>query len=453
LPTGITGPLGKLIYLYDCNYISIEGDTRITFVEDIELKFKALGWQVINVKNDGNDIEAIAGAIRIAQLNKEQPSLIIVRTHIGYGSPKQDSASAHGEPLGEEAVIETKKRFGWPLEPFYVPEEALNHCRKAVERGKTWEEEWNKLFEDYQKEYPELAKEFEMAIKGELPEGWDEELPKYYPEGKKIATRAASGDTLNAIAKKVPYLIGGSADLGPSNKTILKGEKDFLDCVKGEVGRNLHFGVREHAMGAAVNGMALHGGVIPYGATFLVFSDYMREPIRLAALMKPADANETVAAYRVIMRRKEPVALILTRQGVPVLDPDKYPIEEGVPKGAYILTQTNDNPDIILVATGSEVHLALDSMKVLEEEGVSVRVVSMPSWEIFFEQDESYRQEVLPLDIPKLAIEAGSPIGWRDIVGDNGDVIGLNRFGASAPGNVVMEKLGFNELVLMDLEG
>ncbi len=476
--------LGKLIYLYDCNYISIEGDTRITFVEDIELKFKALGWHVINVKNDGNDIEAIAGAIRIAQLNKEQPSLIIVRTHIGYGSPKQDSASAHGEPLGEEAVIETKKRFGWPLEPFYVPEEALNHCRKAIERGKQWEEEWNKLFEEYKKEYPELAEEFEMAMKGKLPEGWDEELPKYYPEGKKIATRVASGEALNAIAKKVPYFIGGSADLGPSNKTILKGEKDFLDCVKGEVGRNLHFGVREHAMGAAVNGMALHGGVIPYGATFLVFSDYMREPIRLAALMKvhstfifthdsigvgedgpthqpieqvmslrlipdltvirPADANETVAAYKVMMRRKEPVALILTRQGVPVLDPDKYPIEEGVPKGAYILTQTNGNPDIILVATGSEVHLALDSMKVLEEEGVNVRVVSMPSWELFFEQEESYRQEVLPPDVPKLAIEAGSYIGWKEIVGDNGDVIGLNRFGASAPGNVVMEKLGFN---------
>ncbi len=476
--------LGKLIYLYDCNYISIEGDTRITFVEDIELKFKALGWHVINVKNDGNDIEAIAGAIRIAQLNKEQPSLIIVRTHIGYGSPKQDSASAHGEPLGEEAVIETKKRFGWPLEPFYVPDEALNHCRKAIDRGKKLEEEWNKLFEEYKKVYPELAQELEIAINGNLPDGWDKDLPKYYPEGKKIATRVASGDTINALAKKVPYMLGGSADLGPSNKTIIKGENDFLDCSNKRIGRNIHFGVREHAMGAIINGMALHKGVIPYGATFLVFSDYMREPLRLSALMKihstfifthdsigvgedgpthqpieqimslrlipdftvirPADANETVVAWKVAMRRKEPVALILTRQGVPVLDPDIYPIEEGVPKGAYILKDSNNEPDIILIATGSEVHLALEACLILEEKGIKVRVVSMPSWEIFFEQDESYRKSVILEEVPKLAIEAGSCIGWKDIIGDKGDVICLNRFGASAPGDVVMKKLGFN---------
>ncbi|NPA51998.1 MAG: transketolase [Aquificae bacterium] len=476
--------LGKLIYLYDCNYISIEGDTRITFVEDVELKFKALGWHVINVKNDGNDIEAIAGAIRIAQLNKEQPSLIIVRTHIGYGSPKQDSPAAHGEPLGEEAVIATKKRFNWPLEPFYVPKEALEHCRKAVDRGKKWEDEWNRLFEKYKKVYPDLAEEFEKAIKGELPKGWDKDLPRYFPEGKKIATRVASGETLNVIAKRVPYLLGGSADLGPSNKTILKGEKDFLDCFNKQVGRNLHFGVREHAMGAAVNGMTLHGGVIPYGATFLVFSDYMREPLRLSALMKvhsififthdsigvgedgpthqpieqvmslrlipdftvirPADANETVVAWKLAMTLKEPVALVLTRQGVPVLDPEKYPIYKGVPYGAYVLKDSIDKPDIILVGTGSEVHLALEASFRLEEKGLNVRVVSMPSWELFFKQPKSYREEVLLSEVPKLAVEAGSCIGWRDIVGDTGDVICLNRFGVSAPGEVVMERLGFN---------
>ena len=475
--------LGKLIYLYDDNHITIEGDTNLTFSEQIELKYEAFGWQVIRV-HDGNNIEAIEAAIKVAQYEKEKPSLIIIRTHIGYGTPKQDSASAHGEPLGEEALKALKRFVGFPEdEMFYIPEEAVNHCRKAIERGEEYEEEWNKLFKEYKKQHPELANELERVIEGKLPDGWDKDLPVFSPEEKAIATRSASGKVMNAIAPHIPNFIGGSADLAPSNKTYLNGFGDFY-CDENPSGRNLHFGIREHAMGAAVNGMALHGGIIPYGATFLVFSDYMREPLRMAALMdihstfifthdsigvgedgpthqpvehvmslriipnlvviRPADANETVEAWRVALEEKNPVALIFTRQNVPVLDPEKYPIKEGVRKGAYILADSDGNPDLIIIATGSEVHLALKGKEELEKEGIKVRVVSMPSWELFEEQTEEYKNSVLIPDVPKLAIEAGVTTGWQKYVGSDGDIIGIDRFGESAPGNVVMEKFGFN---------
>ncbi len=475
--------LGKLIYLYDDNHITIEGDTKLTFSEQVELKYEAFGWQVIRV-HDGNNIEAIEAAIKVAQFEKEKPSLIIIRTHIGYGTPKQDSASAHGEPLGEEALKALKRFVGFPEDKmFYIPEETVEHCRKAIERGKEYEEEWNKLFEEYKKQYPELAKELEIAIEGKLPEGWDRDLPTFSPEDKSMATRSASGKVMNAIAPHIPNFIGGSADLAPSNKTYLNGFGDF-DCGTEEVGRNIHFGIREHAMGAAVNGMILHGGIIPYGATFLVFSDYMREPLRMAALMdihstfifthdsigvgedgpthqpiehvmslriipnlvviRPADANETVEAWRVALEEKNPVALIFTRQNVPILDPEKYPIKEGVKKGAYILDDCEGNPDLIIIATGSEVHLALKGKEELQKEGIKVRVVSMPSWELFENQSEDYKKSVLIPEVAKLAIEAGVTTGWQKYIGTNGDVIGIDRFGESAPGSVVMEKFGFN---------
>ncbi len=475
--------LGKLIYLYDDNHITIEGDTKLAFSEQVELKYEAFGWQVIRV-HDGNNIEAIEAAIKVAQFEKEKPSLIMIRTHIGYGTPKQDSASAHGEPLGKEALKALKRFVGFPEDKmFYIPEEALLHCRKAVEKGKKLEEEWNELFEEYKKQYPDLAEELERSIQGKLVDGWDKDLPVFSPEDGAIATRSASGKVMNAIAPHIPNFIGGSADLAPSNKTYLNGFGDFY-CDENPTGRNIHFGIREHAMGAAVNGMTLHGGVIPYGATFLVFSDYMREPLRMAALMdihstfifthdsigvgedgpthqpvehvmglriipnlvviRPADANETVEAWKVALEEKNTVALIFTRQNVPVLDPEKYPIKDGVKKGAYILDESKGNPDIIIIATGSEVHLALDGKKELEKEGINVRVVSMPSWELFEKQDEDYKKSVLIPDVPKLSIEAGVTTGWEKYIGDNGISIGIDRFGESAPGSVVMEKFGFN---------
>ncbi|MBI4972488.1 MAG: transketolase [Candidatus Omnitrophica bacterium] len=473
--------LGKLIYLYDDNDISIEGNTECAFTEDVGSRFTAYGWQVLSIA-DGNDIESIAFAISAAKVEQTKPSLIVVKTHIGYGSPKQDTAAAHGEPLGPEAAKETKKALGWPLEPhFYIPDEALNNFRQAVEQGKKWEADWNTLFENYKKAYPDLAVQFEKAVKGELPKDWDSALPHFKPEDGAIATRSASGKIMNAIAKISPHFIGGSADLSPSTMTYLNNCGDFSS--QNPQGRNLHFGVREHAMAAIVNGMALHHGVISYGSTFLIFSDYMRPAIRLAALMqthsififthdsiglgedgpthqpveqlmslrlipgfillRPADANETMAAWKIVLERRRPAALALTRQKLPILDSKKYMIDEGVPKGGYILTDAGQ-PDIILIATGSEVHLVLSAREELLKQGVKARVVSMPSCEIFNEQPEEYRNSVLSPDIPKLAVEAGSPLGWKEYVGDTGDVIGLNRFGASAPGNTVLEQLGFS---------
>ncbi|MFQ5795440.1 MAG: transketolase [Candidatus Bipolaricaulia bacterium] len=478
--------LGKLIYLYDDNHISIEGETDLAFTENVRSRFGAYGWQVVYV-SDGNDLEAIEAAIREAQAEKERPSLIVVRTHIGYGSPKQDTSAVHGEPLGPEALQATKQALDWPLEPsFYVPDEVLNHCRQAIERGAQLESKWQDHLDAYRNKHPDLVAQFDQVVRGEFPTDWDTDLPVFQSEQGPIATRDASGRVMNAVAKRLTAFTGGSADLAPSTKTTLIGYGDF--GFDKACGHNIHFGVREHAMGAIVNGMALHSGLIPYGATFLVFSDYMRPSLRLAALMqahsifvfthdsialggdgpthqpvehvtslraipgltvlRPADANETAAAWRVAIERRGPVTLTLTRQKLPVLDPERHSISEGVPRGAYILTESDGGPSqppqIILIATGSEVHLALAASEELTAQGVRVRVVSMPSWELFDEQPLEYRNQVLPPDLPKLALEAGITQGWNEYVGETGDVIGLNRFGASAPGDVVYEKLGFH---------
>jgi transketolase len=476
--------LGKLIYLYDDNHISIEGETDIVFTENVKARFEAYGWHVQTVP-DGNNLEKIEKAIKNAQAVKDKPSLVIVRTHIGFGSPKQDDASAHGEPLGEEALLATKEKLGWPTgKSFYIPDEALAHFKETAQKGIDFEKEWNSLLDSYRKENPYLAQDFERVVKGELPKDWDKDLPFFSPDEKTIATRSASGKVMNFLSKKLPhYLVGGSADLAPSTKTLLMGYGDF--GFGSYCAHNLHYGVREHGMGAIINGMALHGGTLPYGATFLIFSDYMRPSIRLAALMKnhvififthdsvglgedgpthqpiehfmslrtipgltiirPADANETVVAWREAIKRNVPVALILSRQNLPIIDAKKYSLIEGVPKGAYILSQPpSGKPDIILIATGSEVHLALKSQEVLKSKGVSSRVVSMPSWELFEEQSPEYQNQVLPSEAPKLAIEAGATLGWYKYVGERGDIVGLDRFGASAPGKVALEKLGFN---------
>ena len=475
--------LGKIIYLYDDNHVTIEGGTDLAFTEDVQRRFESYGWQVQRVA-DGNDVGAIEIALQKGQAEAKRPSLIMIRTHIGFGSPKQDSASAHGEPLGPEAAGKTKETLGWPLEPsFHIPDEAKDHLRQALGRGKKREAEWQSLLKKYEKAHPRLAKEFEQVINGDLPSGWDREVPDFHPDEGPIATRSASGKVLNGLAVRLSNLLGGSADLAPSNKTLLTDKGDF--GLNDGWGSNVHFGVREHAMAAITNGLALHGGILPYAGTFLVFSDYMRPALRLAALsraknifvfthdsvglgedgpthqpvehlmslramphltvIRPADANETGMAWRIAIEHNGPVALILTRQKVPILDPKRYPIREGVPRGAYVLSEAKKGaPEMVIVATGSEVHLALDAQKELWDQGIEARVVSMPSWEFFEEQPSEYRRTVLPPELPKLAVEAGSPLGWYKYVGDTGDVIGLERFGASAPGGTVLENLGFN---------
>jgi len=474
--------LGKLICLYDDNGVSIEGPTDLAFTEDVVARFAACGWHVQSV-DDGNDIEAIGAALGAARAETRKPSLLRVRTHLAYGSPKQDSAEAHGEPLGREATQATKRALGWPLEPdFVVPDEARIHMGRAKERGATWEEAWKDLLGEYRKEFPALAGQLDMAIKGSLPEGWESSLPNFDAGAGPMATREASGEIMNALAVALSNLIGGSADLAPSTKTRLKAYPDF--GAETADGRNLHFGVREHAMGAIVNGMAIHGGVIPYGSTFLVFSDYMRPALRFAAMMqtrsifvfshdsialgedgpthqpvehlmslraipgltviRPADANETRSAWQVILKMRAPAVLVLTRQKVPVLDRQAYPIDEGVARGAYALVEPEGkSPAVILIATGSEVHLALAASGVLSKRGIAARVVSMPCWEIFEEQPEEYRKALLTPGVPKLAIEAGASIGWWKFVGESGGVIGLDHFGASAPGPTVYAQLGF----------
>lgn len=474
--------LGKLIYLYDDNHISIEGNTDIAFTEDRTARFEAYGWHVQKVK-DGNDMTAIEKALLSAQKEDLRPSLIAVRTHIGYGSPnKQDSASAHGEPLGPEEIKLTKENLGWPLEPeFHIPEEALNRFRKAIERGKQREGEWQERFSAYEKAYPEPAKEWNQWLHTDLPDGWDKDLPDFPADKKGLATRVASGKALNAIAPNLPNLIGGSADLAPSNKTVLNGE-DFFQKDSYH-GRNFHFGVREHGMGSILNGIALHGGLIPYGGTFLIFSDYMRPPIRLAAMMglkviyvfthdsiglgedgpthqpveqlaalraipnltviRPCDANETSEAWRVALNSNQgPVALALTRQNLPTLDRNVVAPADGLDRGAYILKDApNGKPDLILLASGSEVPIAIEAAEKLEKKNMTVRVVSMPSWELFERQSQEYRHEVLPSDIKaRVAIEAGITQGWHRYVGDNGSVIGIDHFGASAPYQILYEK-------------
>lgn len=476
--------LGKLIYLYDDNRITIDGSTSLAFTENVGARFDAYGWHIQRV--DGNDVKMVEAALSAAQAEHDRPSLIIAKTHIAYGSPnKQDTAEAHGSPLGEEEVRLTKEALGWPLEPtFYIPDEALAHFREALQRGRAWEAEWQTQFDAYTAAYPELADEWNRVMKAELPEGWAEKIPTFTPAGGSLATREASGKVLNAIAPSLPTLIGGSADLTPSNNTYLKGCGDFQRSSPG--GRNFHFGVREHAMGSILNGMALHRGVIPYGGTFLIFSDYMRPAIRVAALshihaiyvfthdsiglgedgpthqpiehlaalrampnltvIRPADATETAVAWRAALEhRGGPVALALTRQKLPVLDRTKFPPAELLLKGAYILAEADQgHPRLILIAAGSEVHLALEAWGRLADEGIPTRVVSMPSWALFDQQPESYRNEVLPPTVTaRLAIEAGSPQGWHRYVGHGGGVIGMTRFGASAPYHVLMEQFGF----------
>jgi len=476
--------LGKLIYLYDDNHISIEGSTDLAFTENRTLRFEAYGWHVQQVE-DGNDLDAIEKAIVSAQKETRKPSFIAVRTHIGYGSPnKQDKASAHGEPLGKEELKLTKQKLGWPLEPeFLVPDEALKVFRAALEQGKAEEALWTSLLDGYRKAFPDQAKELDQWIKGELPEGWEKEIPVFPADPKGSATRASSGSVLNALARSIKNLVGGSADLAPSNQTLIKGEGDFQSEHFGS--RNFHFGVREHGMGAILSGMALHGGLIPYGGTFLIFSDYMRPAIRLAALMRlkviyvfthdsiglgedgpthqpveqlsalraipnltvlrPCDASETAEAWRFALTHKHgPVALVLTRQGVPALDRSVFAPAAGLKQGAYILAEpAKGKPDLLLMASGSEVHIAIEAAKKLEQKGISSRLVSMPSWELFDRQVEAYRLGVFPQKVKaRIAIEAGRTQGWWRYVGEKGDVVGIDHFGASAPYKILYEKFG-----------
>ncbi len=471
--------LGKIIYLYDDNHISIDGNTDLAFTEDRMARFRAYGWHVQAV--DGHDRAEIAAAIKTAQAVTDQPSIIACRTHIGYGSPnKQDTSGVHGSPLGTEEIALTKKALGWQWdEPFTVPDAAREFFRQAVAQGAERESAWQSRFAAYESAFPAEAAALKRAIAGELPDGWADALPVFTPADAPIATRSASGKTLNAIAPKIPNLIGGSADLAPSNNTYLKDYPDFSP--ENYAGRNFHFGVREHGMSSIMNGMALHGGVIPYGGTFLVFSDYSRPALRIAALshipavfvfthdsiglgedgpthqpvehlmalraipnftlIRPADANETAQAWQVALEHKSgPVALALTRQKLPVFDPAPMAVE----KGAYILRDASGTPDVILIATGSEVALAMDAADALAADGIGARVVSMPSWELFAAQPQSYRDSVLPPTVTaRVAIEAGVTLGWERWVGSHGRVIGLDRFGASAPANVLFEQFGF----------
>ncbi len=477
--------LSKLICIYDDNTVTIEGKTDITFTEDTALRFKAYHWHVLTVE-DGNDTGSILKAVQEARDEKDRPSLIMLRTHIAFGSPnKQDSPSAHGEPLGEEEIRLTKRNLNWPQDAiFHVPKQALIIFRRCIESGKEAESLWLKKLDAYRHQYPDLARQWDDAVRGSLSPGWDVHLPRYSGENEKpIATRSVSGAVLNSIAEKVPNLIGGSADLAPSNKTLITSSHDFQ---KGNYsGRNIRFGVREHAMGGIISGIALHKGVIPYGGTFLVFADYMRPSIRLAGLMglhviyifthdsiavgedgpthqpvehlaclraipglvviRPADATETVEAWRqAITMSDTPVALILSRQKLPVLDRKQYGSAENLAKGAYILADADGKPDIIIIATGSEVHISLEAGKILTDKGITARIVSMPSWELFERTTREYQDHVLIPDVKKrIVVEAGIPMGWERYMGSNGTMIGMTGFGASAPGARVMEEFGF----------
>jgi transketolase len=475
--------LGKLIYLYDDNRISIDGPTDIAFTEDRAARFEAYGWHVIRVE-DGNDVEAIDAAIKAAKVDP-RPSLIFCRTHIGYGLPTlQDSPKAHGEPPPQDEIDGAKRTLGWPLSPkFYIPEDVSEHFRSAVTVGAALEKEWYGKFLAYKAEMPELAFEFSRRLTGRLPENWETALPVFPPDQKGMATRAASGKVINALAPVLPELMGGSADLAPSNKTWIDGLDAFQSETPG--GRNFHFGVREHAMGAIVNGMAYHGGLIPYGGTFLVFSDYMRGALRVGALshiqsiwvfthdsigvgedgpthqpvehiaslrampnlltIRPGDANEVSQAWRIAVERRDiSTALILSRHGVPTLDRTVYAPAENLSMGAYVLTDFGDaEPELILMASGTEVALIVVAGEILAAEGRNVRLVSFPSWELFETQDVAYKEDVLPSRIKKrLAVEAGVSQGWHRWVGDQGQVISVERFGASAPQKVLYEKFG-----------
>jgi len=479
--------LGNIVYLYDDNHISIEGDTNITFREDVAKRFEAYGWHV-QVLEDGNDVGAITRAVQAAREETSRPSLIKIRTHIAYGSPnKHDTAGAHGSPLGADEVRLVKEFFGFdPDQSFVVPGKVLEFYRAVGEKGIGLEKEWNDLYARYKKEYPDLAAEYEMALQDKLPQGWEKKIPVFRPsDGKegKLSTRVALGKTLNAVAKSLPGLLGGAADLAPSTETHLKDYASFEPDDFG--GRNFHFGVREHSMGAILNGMAVTKGFIPYGATFLIFSDYMRPPIRLAAIMKikpifiythdsiflgedgtthqpveqlanlraipnltlirPADANETAQACRIAIEHKGgPVVLVLTRQNISIIETGNYKTVGDLTKGAYILSEPDRAPELILIATGSEVELILGAQQKLKENGIAARVVSMPSCEIFEKQDDSYKQRVCPKGLKKrLAVEAASPMGWHKYVTDEGDVLGMTRFGESAPAKDLAGEFGF----------
>jgi transketolase len=492
--------LGKLIYLYDRNSITLAGESRLVFTEDVGKRFEAYGWHVQEVQ-DGNDLEAIGRAIAKAREENLRPSLISVKTHIGFGSPrKQDTFEAHGSPLGPEEVTATKKNLGWPLEPkFFIPEEVRGHFQETGAQGKKLEEEWKRNLESYGKTLPEFGRQWKQWMNLELPEGWAKDIPVFPPDPKGLATRAAGGKVMNALAPHVPFLIGGSADLNPSTNTVLKGRGNFQPPraedtpVQGAepgpwsyAGANIHFGVREHAMGSILNGMALHGGILPYGSTFLIFSDYMRPAIRLAALMKlrliyvfthdsvalgedgpthqpvehiaglraipgltvirPADANEAAEAWKVAIQHKEgPVALLMTRQAIPVIDRTRFSPAEGLKRGAYVLADSpSGRAEVLILATGSEVQIALAAHQKLKEEGISARLVSMPSWELFEKQPEEYKDRVIPREILlRVSIEAGATLGWHKYIGAWGEAIGIDHFGASAPVKVLLEKFGF----------
>lgn len=477
--------LGKLIVLYADNHITIEGSTDLAFTEDRAARFRSYGWQILTVK-DGNDLDAIETAIEMAKKEGRRPTLIDVRTHIGYGSPdKQDSAEAHGSPLGELEVLKTKENLDWPQEPkFFVPEEVEAHFKKALVRGRIAQEAWQTNVARYSEHFPELAGEFNRRLQGRLPEGWDRDIPVFDPRQGSMSTRAASGVIMESFASRVPELMGGAADLSPSTHTRLHESPDFE--ADNRSGRNMHFGIREHAMGAILNGMALHAGLRPFGATFLIFSDYMRPPMRLAAMnrlpviyvfthdsialgqdgpthqpveqllglrsvpgltvIRPADANETALAWRVAMEHAGPVAIVLTRQKIPVLDLNKYEVmRAGLRFGAYVLADNPGEypPEVVLVASGSEVHIALSAQEKLHQEGVAARVVSFPSWKIFKEQSRQYREEVFPPGVPIVAVEAGVSLGWVPYVGEGvSTMIGVDQYGESAPGEIVMRKFG-----------
>lgn len=473
--------LGKLIYLYDDNHITIEGDTEIAFREDVGKRFEAYGWQVLRVA-DSEDIDALENAIKEAKADTEHPSLIIVRTHIGYGSPKQDNASCHGEPLGAEGVAKTKEAADWPVgQSFYVPVTVRKHFDDKLAACAEKQAAWEALLADYKVVYPELGKELEERIKGDVLVSRSD-LEAVFNDIEGISTREASGEVLQKLSMQLPQLVGGSADLGPSNKTVMKTcgyySKD------DRTGRNIHFGVREHAMGKALNGIALHGGFIPFGGTFLVFADFMRPAVRMAALMglrsifvfthdsiavgedgpthqpvehamslrvipnlcviRPADALETAIAWQTAcLNQHKPTALLLSRQKLPVLHKYAAVIHDNAGKGAYVLDAGQGEAKAVIIATGSEVHLALEAQAKLAEEGICVSVVSMPSWDMFEMQSEEYKKSVLPEGLPKVAVEAGVTLGWSRYTGSEDNVIGINKFGASAPGGTVMKEYGF----------
>ncbi|MEM7585674.1 MAG: transketolase, partial [Acidobacteriota bacterium] len=471
--------------IYDDNNITIEGSTELAFTEDVVLRYRSYGWHTVEIE-DSNDLEEVEAAVAAAKAETERPTLIRAKTHIGYGSPnKQDSEKAHGSPLGPDEVELTKNALGWPLEPtFHVPEEAVDAFAAARAQGDSLETAWNDLLERYRAEHPEPAAELDTRLAGELPEGWQDVVPTFQPEDGPLATRKASGAVLTAVAAKVPELLGGSADLAGSNNTYLKGEPAFSAREPG--GRNFHFGVREHAMGAVMNGMALSKLLRPYGGTFLIFSDYMRPSVRLAALMglpsififthdsiflgedgpthqpisqllsmrsipnllvlRPCDANETAEAWRAALTNQDgPTALVLTRQKLPILEETFERAAEGLPRGAYVVADPpNGEPQVILIASGSEVSLALEAHRQLLAEGVATRVVSMPCWSLFDAQDEAYRESVLPSGISRrLAIEAGCSMGWHKYVGPSGDILAQDGFGASAPLADLQQHFGF----------